>query len=101
MCARAIAAMGMLLAGLSAPIALLMVTAESPASAAAAGGAGLVAAGALALRRFWVELSDAASGADARTRALTSMLAIGFSGFAVLLVGRIWWNVLALVGGAS
>lgn len=98
--ARAIAATGVLLGGLAAPVLLLVVSAEGHAAAAFAGGTGLVAAGALGLSRLGRDLEAAARESAPPARALSTLLTVGFSVFAVVLVGRIWWSALP-VGGAS
>lgn len=100
--ARAIAATGLVLAGLAPALALFVVTSESAQAAAMASGAGLALGGAIGLGHLVREIQRTLDDAPIAVRVAAIMVLVAFGVFAVALAIRVWGALLpVLVGGAS
>jgi hypothetical protein len=92
---RGTASAGLVLAGLAPTMLLLAVTCESQVTVAVYGVLGLAAGGCLGLRAMFRELERGQLAWTVRAR----LPHLAFAIFAGVLSLRIWWSVLALLGG--
>ncbi len=93
-------AAGLVLAGLSPAMAMLVVSIESPSAAAWIGGLGLALAGGVGLLGLFAELSRSLGDASALTKSRVFMTLTVFTTLSAALAARAWCAWLPLLGGA-
>jgi hypothetical protein len=92
---------GLVLAGLSPAVAMLVVSIESAAAAAWMSGLGLWLAGGIGLFNLLASLHEHLIGTDFRTSSRGFLAIAIFSVLACALAARAWYAWLPLLGGAS
>jgi len=98
---RATFAAGIVLAGLSPAMAMLVVSIESPRAAAWMSELGLGLAGSIGLFGLLTELHEALVGASLSLRSRVFVSAFVFALLSCALAARTWGAWLPLLGGAS
>lgn len=98
--ARALASAGFVLAGLAPSAALLAVTIESPDAVAFVTRAGLTLAGGIGLFQLTSSVRAMLEDLPAERRLKCNALLFGFSVFAIMLAGRVWYSLPILKGAA-
>jgi hypothetical protein len=97
---RAIASVGLVLAGLAPAAALMVVTVESDGLATLVARLGFVLAGSLGLIQLWASLASSLTGAKFFVSAKSHALLVGYAIFAVMLAARLWSIFVPMLGGA-
>lgn len=97
--ARAAASSGLLLAGIAPATALLLVTIDSPATAAFVAKAGLLLAGCFGGLPLLAAFNDGLKGAPAGTRFKGRCALLGFALFGLALATRMAGALLPILGG--
>ncbi len=98
--ARSLASAGFVLAGLAPSAALLAVTIESPDAAAFVTRAGLTLAGGIGLFQLHSSVRAMLTELPPERRLKCHALLWGFSLFAIMLAGRVWYTLPILQGAA-
>ena len=98
---RALASVGLVLAGLAPGAALLCVTVESNGLASGIAGLGFVLAGSLGLLQLAASLGGALGSASPGVARKGYLLLAGYGLFTILLAARLWTAFVPLLGGAS
>jgi len=98
--ARSLASAGFVLAGLAPSAALLAVTIESPDAAAFVTRAGLTLAGGIGLFQLHSSVRAMLKELPPERRLKCHALLWGFSLFAIMLAGRVWYTLPILQGAA-
>jgi len=96
--ARSLASAGFVLAGLAPSAALLAVTIESPDAVAFVTRAGLTLAGGIGLVQLTSSVRTMLKDLTAERRLKCNALLFGFSLFAIMLAGRVWYTLPILKG---
>ena len=96
--ARSLASAGFVLAGLAPSAALLAVTIESPDAVAFVTRAGLTLAGGIGLVQLTSSVRTMLKDLPAERRLKCNALLFGFSLFAIMLAGRVWYTLPILKG---
>ena len=99
--ARALSAVGLMLAGLAPGVALLSVTVESAELAVSVARYGFLLAGGLGLVGLCVSLGRALSEAELSVARKGQLFLVGYGVFAVVLAARLWSAFVPMLGGAS
>jgi hypothetical protein len=99
--ARALSAVGLMLAGLAPGAALLSVTVESPELAVSVARYGFLLAGGLGLLGLCVSLGRALNDAELWVARKGQLFLLGYGVFAVVLATRLWTAFVPMLGGAS
>lgn len=98
---RALASVGLVLAGLAPGAALLCVTVESNGLASGIAGLGFVLAGMLGLVQLAASLGGALGSASPSVARKGYLLLAGYGVFTIMLAARLWTAFVPLLGGAS
>src|SRR4051812_11640438 len=98
--ARSLASAGFVLAGLAPSAALWAVTIESPDAAAFVTRAGLTLAGGIGLLQLHGSVRAMLKDLPTERRVKCIVLLWGFSLFAIMLAGRVWYTLPILKGAA-
>lgn len=98
--ARSLASAGFVLAGLAPSAALLAVTIESPDAVAFVTRAGLTLAGGIGLFQLTSSVRAMLKDLTPERRLKCNALLFGFSLFAIMLAGRVWYSLPILKGAA-
>jgi hypothetical protein len=96
--ARSLASAGFVLAGLAPSAALLAVTIESPDAVAFVTRAGLTLAGGIGLFQLTSSVRAMLKELTPERRLKCNALLFGFSLFAIMLAGRVWYTLPILRG---
>ncbi len=99
--ARALSAVGLVLAGLAPGVALLSVTVESSELAGSVARCGFYLAGGLGLAGLGGSLSRALAGSEAGVMLKGHLFLLGYAVFSVMLAARLWSAFVPMLGGAS
>lgn len=94
-------ASGLVLAGLSPAMAMLVVSIESAGAAAWIGGLGLALSGGIGLVSLFAELNRSLAAASALTKSRVFMTLVMFTTLAAALAARAWCAWLPMLGGAA
>jgi len=98
---RALASVGLVLAGLAPGAALLCVTVESNGLASGIAGLGFVLAGTLGLVQLAASLGGALGSASPGVASKGYLLLAGYGLFTIMLAARLWTAFVPLLGGGS
>jgi hypothetical protein len=98
--AEAVFGAGLVLAGLSPAMAMLVVSIESPGAAAWMTGLGLTLGGSIGLVRLFAEIHQGLSAVSLVAKGRVLMTLVLFTALACALAARAWGAWLPLLGGA-